>query len=146
MFPEAAEYWILKTGADGDTDTLIGEDFGDVQEGGVFELHKSEDDIAENIFEARSPGVGVEFFENANNACGDEFALSGEVLGVHGAELKRIEAEGVLKIGRIEVNDVVHPVGRNKIKDCIGELAVGVDDAETLLVAHVGDDHVLKKR
>ena len=75
--------------------------------------------VPENVLHARSPGIGPQFFENADDVRDDEAALLGP------PAVEQVERERALLVFRIEIDDIVRPMPWDVvIQNIFDELAV----------------------
>jgi len=54
-----------------------------------------------------------------------------------------VECDGIFLIGRIEINDVVYPVGGNRFDDGFGKLAVRINDCHAPAAVDILYCHIL---
>ena len=55
------------------------------------------------------------------------------------AHFKRVEGYRVSSVGRVEINNIVNAAFGNEAKVVNRKVAVGVDDAITLVIKHIGE-------
>jgi hypothetical protein len=63
-----------------------------------------------------------------------------------GNGFEKIEADRVIPIGRIEIDDIVGTPGRNMVKEVLGKIAMRIDDADPAAGLEVLDDEILQER
>ena len=125
---------------DGDIGTIIegffaeifvGEETGDVEEGGFGAIEEGENRVAEDVFEARAPRVAKHTFQNADNF-GTDIGLSRRI-----GDLERVEGDWVGGVGWVEVDDIFDAAFGDETEVVDGEVAVRVDDTIALVVENI---------
>ncbi len=122
----------------------IGETLGDVDEGGTMRVrHKEERGVTEHVLATGAEEalvIGVEEgLEHANALLDDEILLVGV------GELEHVHANGVLDVGGVEVDDVIHALFGDAFQEGFDSVAMGVDESEAAAVAHVLEGEVLEE-
>jgi hypothetical protein len=59
---------------------------------------------------------------------------------------QNVQADGEFQIARIEIYQVIGPPGRNVVQQLFGQVAVGVNDANSMSKGDVLDDQVPQER
>src|SRR5579859_7035642 len=106
----------------------------------VVAMQQSRDGGVEDVFQARSPKVRPNALKCAHNTGCDQMPFIVERLS------KQIEADRMPQIGRIEIGHVFDTSAWNVIKDFSSQIAVRVNDADTVARLDVLENQVAKQR
>ena len=60
-------------------------------------------------------------------------------------QLEDVEADMEVRVRRIEIDNVLHALLRDLVEDAFNEFAVRIDNAKSLAVRDVLDDHIMQK-
>ena len=132
--------FVLPELEDGDVGTIIesffaeifvGEEAGDIEEGGFGAIEEGENSVAEDVFEARTPRVAEHTFQNADNF-GTDIGFSRRI-----GDLERVEGNWVGGVGRVEVDDIFDAAFGDETEVVDGEVAMRVDDTIALVVENI---------
>ena len=59
---------------------------------------------------------------------------------------QKIEADGIFQIGRVKIHHIVGSPGRNLIENVFGQVAVGINDPDTMAVFNVLENEITEER
>src|SRR4029079_2942244 len=138
--PEALHLFILYALRGNLPKVFVVEEPRHIREG-RFRLR--EDEAArgsEDVFEPHAPGVIEDFLQGLHDAVRGERAAEGWHL------LERIEPEGLLRVGDVQIDEIRLAGFRHPRVEPLGKIAVWVKKSETVPGQHVLADETLEER
>ena len=140
LLPEAQRLGIGHLGDDAVAEAIVGVETREVDQGGVLARDERGDAVKEEMFEARPPAVGPEVLERRDDAGSGERAPLRRNLG------RGVEADRVLGLAGVEVAHLVDARARDGVENILGEVAVRVDDGDSLARIDVAHGEVEEER
>ncbi len=102
-------------------------------------LQKGQNRIVENVLHARRPRVDPDFFEHGHHA------VRNQVTAVIIHLFHDIERDRVLKIGRIDINHIVDPFGRNIVQQVLNRISMGIDECQPAPILNILNGDVFEQ-
>jgi len=140
LLPEAQRLGIADVRDDAVAEAVVGVEARQIDQSGVLARDERRDAVEKEVFEARSPAVRPEVLERRDDAGSGERAPLRRYLG------RGIEADRVLGLAGVEVAHVVDPRARDGVKNVLGEVAVRIDDGDSLARIDVAHCEIEEKR
>src|SRR6185369_2699644 len=119
---------------------IVVEEARDVGEGCTRYFEESEEDVPEDVFKARSPGIGPDLLERLDKPGRSQ----GLLLGSHSR--KRVEAKLKSRVREVEVEKDRTPLFRDRLDNTLDKIAVGIEQGQPFAVSQIAPDERLKKR
>ena len=117
----------------------IGEKPRQKRKRGVRRFDERHDRMAQNLFEPRAPHVDPDGAHAGDDAVGDDGALIGARV------FEDVEADGIGAVRQIDIADLVVARRRHERERSLGEVAVRIDDEESIASRDVLADDVEEK-
>ena len=121
-------------------EAVVGVEARKVDQGGMLTRDERGDAMKKEVLKARAPAVGPEVLERGDDAGSGERSPRRRYLG------RGVEADGILGLAGVEVAHLVDAGARDGIENVLGEVAVGVDDGDTLARIDVAHREIEEKR
>src|SRR5439155_8515338 len=86
-----------------------------------------------------SPGIVPDSLEGAHDAGCDQVSVVWRDIGQH------VQADGKFNITRIEIHQMIGACRRNVVQQFLGQIAVWIDEANTVSKGDVLDDEIAQK-
>ena len=138
--PEAQRLGVGYFGNDALPKAIVGVEPRQVKERRMLARDERRDAMEKKMLQPRPPAVGPQMLERRDHAGGGEGPALGRDLG------RGIEADGILGLSGIEVAHVIDARGWNGVENVGCEVAVGVDDGNSLPRVDVAHREIEEER
>ena len=106
------------------------------EEGSVLTIKQGGDAVMQNVGHPGTPRITPNRLEGIHDAGGDKGAVVGWDVG------ERIEGNGKVEITRVEVNQMICPMGRQVMQEFLREVTMGIDNGNPVALLDVLEDEV----
>ena len=140
VLPEIAEEGIVDLVHHPSAIGSVGEQSVEAEESGIRAMRESRDGVVQDVFEPWPPAFMPETLEGAHDAGCNQMAILGRGLR------KQIESDGVIEVARMEIDRLLGPNRRNVKKQILRQIAVRVDEADTVALLDELKDEIAQER